>query len=88
LAGFEEALMYKGPVHIRRNGVAEVGFAERKGDISRYILRTGVMANHGKDLAGLSVRKGCIRYTRAAGIDFSTVRSMLAATAASMGPVC
>jgi len=39
-------------------------------------------------VTGLGVGKGCIRYRRRVQMDRSLLRSMLAATAATRGPIC
>jgi uncharacterized protein YdhG (YjbR/CyaY superfamily) len=89
LTGFEESMVYGGPGY-SRNGVVEVGFASQKNFIGLYILRTDVMNTH-KDLLkgkGVSLGKGCIRYSKPERIDFGVVESMLRATKISDGPVC
>ena len=89
LKGFEESMRYGGPCY-SRNGVVEVGFASQKHFIGLYILRTDVMNSH-RDLLkikGVSLGKGCIRYSKAEKIDFKVVESMLKATVKSTGAVC
>ena len=89
LTGFEESMIYGGPCY-SRNGVVEVGFASQKHFIGLYILRTDVMKTH-KDLLkvkGVSLGKGCIRYSKPERIDFNVVESMLRATKESAGVVC
>ena len=89
LTGFEESMVYGGPCY-SRNGVVEVGFASQKHFIGLYILRTDVMKTH-KDLLkvkGVSLGKGCIRYSKPERIDFNVVESMLRATKESAGVVC
>ena len=89
LKGFEESMTYGGPCY-SRNGVVEVGFASQKHFIGLYILRTDVMKAH-LDLLkvkGISVGKGCIRYSKPERIDFRVVESMLKATVKSTGEVC
>jgi hypothetical protein len=54
----------------------------------RAVLRTDVLNAHLSQLADLDVGKGCIRYRNPAAVDFTVVRSMLTAVAASQGPVC
>lgn len=89
LKGFEESMMYSGPVY-SRNGVAEVGFASQKHFIGLYILRTDVMNAYRDMLSikGVSLGKGCIRYSKPEKIDFDVVKSMLNATVLSTGEVC
>jgi len=89
LKGFEESMQYGNPCY-SRNGVAEVGFASQKHFIGLYILRTDVMNAH-RDLLkikGVSLGKGCIRYSKPEKIDFKVVESMLKATVKSTGAVC
>jgi uncharacterized protein YdhG (YjbR/CyaY superfamily) len=86
LDGFEESMDYGIPSY-GRHGEIEVGFASRKHYISLYILRVDVMEAHRHRLAGLDVAKGCIRYRRPEQVDMDVVRSMLAATAATLGPI-
>ena len=87
LAGFDEAMRYGMPTY-SRDGIAEVAWASQKRYISLYVMRADVLDAHRERLAGLDVGKGCIRYRSPAAVDFTVVRSMLAAVAASPGPVC
>ncbi len=89
LKGFEESMQYGGPCY-SRNGVVEVGFASQKHFIGLYILRTDVMNTHKEMLKikGVSLGKGCIRYSKPEKIDFDVVEKMLKATADSTGVVC
>jgi uncharacterized protein YdhG (YjbR/CyaY superfamily) len=89
LKGFEESMRYGGPCY-SRNGEVEVGFASQKNFIALYILRTGVMNAH-RDLLkakGVSLGKGCIRYSKPEKIDFKVVEMMLTATEESTGVIC
>lgn len=89
LHGFEETMMYGGPVYAR-GGVAEVGFASQKHFIGLYILNNEVMDAHRHLLKakGISLGKGCIRYARPERIDFAVVEQILKAAAQSNGPIC
>ena len=89
LKGFEESMQYGGPCY-SRNGVVEVGFASQKHFIGLYILRTDVMKAHLNllKIKGVSLGKGCIRYSKPEKIDFKVVESMLKATVKSTGEVC
>jgi len=69
LTGFEEGMAYGGPSDSRR-GTVEVVFASQRNYISFCILRQGALATQRKHLKGLSVGRGCIRYTRPAKIGF------------------
>lgn len=89
LKGFEESMQYGGPCY-SRNGVVEVGFASQKHFIGLYILRMDVMNAHKKllKIKGVSLGKGCIRYSKPEMIDFKVVKSLLKATVRSTGEVC
>ncbi len=89
LKGFDELMLYGGPCYTR-NGEVEVGFASQKHFIGLYILRTDVMNAHRALLEGkgVSLGKGCIRYSRPEKIDFQVVEMMLQATLESTGVIC
>lgn len=87
LKGFVESMAYGMPGYARQ-GVVEVGFASQKNYISLYILRQEALATQRAALTGLSVGKGCIRYSRPDQIDFAVVEKMLVATRASTGDIC
>ena len=89
LKGFEESMRYGGPCY-SRNGEVEVGFASQKHFIGLYILRTDVMKTYQSQLKikGVSLGKGCIRYSKPEKIDFELVKKMLQATVESTGAVC
>jgi uncharacterized protein YdhG (YjbR/CyaY superfamily) len=89
LTGFEESMMYGNPSY-SRNCIVEVGFASQKHFIGLYILKTDVMNAH-RDLLkgkGVSLGKGCIRYSKPEKIDFTVVERMLKATVESTGVIC
>jgi hypothetical protein len=82
-------MRYGGPSY-SRNGKVEVGFASQKNFIALYILRTDVMNAH-RDLLkikGVSLGKGCVRYSKPEKIDFHVVEMMLQATQESTGVIC
>jgi uncharacterized protein YdhG (YjbR/CyaY superfamily) len=89
LTDFEESMRYGMPGYSRK-GEVEVGFASQKHFIALYILRTDVMKAHLHllKIKGVSVGKGCIRYSKPEKIDFKVVESMLKATVKSTGVVC
>lgn len=89
LADFEESMEYGMPSYAR-DGVVEVGFASQKNYISLYILRTDVMDASREALKGkgVSLGKGCIRYSKPDRVDFEVVAQMLRATQESTGEVC
>ena len=89
LKEFEETMMYGMPVYVR-NGQAEVSFASQKNFIALYILKKDVMDSH-RDLLkvkGVSLGKGCIRYSKPEKIDFKVVEMMLKATQESASAIC
>lgn len=89
LSGFEESMQYGMPGYTR-NGVVEVGFASQKHFIALYILRNDVMDAHRAQLygKGVSLGKGCIRYSKPERIDFEVVEMLLKGTAQSTGDIC
>lgn len=87
LKGFDESMVYGGPGYSRR-GVLEVGFASQRHYIGLYILRQDALASQRAALAGLSVGKGVIRYSKPEKIDYAVVRKLLIATHRANGPVC
>ena len=89
LPGFKESMSYGMPGY-SRNGVIEVGFASQKNFIALYILRTDVMRSHRYllNVKGVTLGKGCIRYSTPAKIDFDVVTKLLRATNESTGDVC
>jgi uncharacterized protein YdhG (YjbR/CyaY superfamily) len=87
LQGFTEDMQYGMPSY-HRNGTAEVGFASQKQYLSLYILKQDVLDAHRDELKGISLGKGCIRYTKVQKIDFDLVRRMLQESCASSGVVC
>lgn len=82
-------MQYGGPVY-SRSGVAQVGFASQKQFIGIYILGAEVMNTHKHLLTipGVSLCKGCIRYSKPGKIDFRVGEKMLKATAESEGELC
>lgn len=89
LKGFEESMLYGGPCYSRK-GKVEVGFASQKNFIGLYILRLDVMNAHRNllKIKGVSLGKGCIRYSKPEKIDFKVVEVMLKATHESTGVIC
>ena len=89
LTGFKESMDYGGPCY-SRDGVVEVGFASQKNFIALYILRTDVMNAHRYllNIPGVTLGKGCIRYSKPEKIDFKVVERLLKATVESTGGVC
>jgi uncharacterized protein YdhG (YjbR/CyaY superfamily) len=89
LKDLEESMRYGGPCYVH-NGEVEVGFASQKHFIGLYILRTDVMDAHRHLLKGkgVSLGKGCIRYSKPEKMDFEVVEMMLKATQESTGVIC
>ena len=89
LVGFKESMEYGMPGY-SRNGVVEVGFASQKHFIALYILRTDVMNAHRYllNVPGITLGKGCIRYSKPEKIDFKVVERLFKATVESEGEVC
>ena len=89
LTGYEESMSYGLPSY-SRDGEIEVGFASQKHFIGLYILKNDVMDAH-RDLLkikGVSLGKGCIRYSKPDKIDFQVVEMLLKATLESTGVIC
>jgi uncharacterized protein YdhG (YjbR/CyaY superfamily) len=89
LKGYSEVMMYGGPCYAKSK-IPEVGFASQKHFIGLYILKTDVMEKYRSRLQvkGISIGKGCIRYSKPDKIDFDLVRKMLKDTVASTNIIC
>lgn len=87
LKGYEEGMAYGMPSYTK-DGASEVSFASQKNYVALYILKQDVVDAHRDQLAGLSVGKGCIRYTKPEKVDFAVVESLLRATVKSKGTPC
>jgi len=85
LTGFKESMVYGMPSY-SRNKEVEVAFASQKNFIALYILRTDVMRSHRYmfNIPGVTLGKGCIRYSKPEKIDFNVVEKMLRATVESV----
>lgn len=86
LTDFEEEMAYGMPSY-KRDGTTEIAFANQKKHISLYVLRQDVLDAHREQLS-VNCGRRCVRYTSPAKVDFEVVRSILEATAASLGPIC
>jgi uncharacterized protein YdhG (YjbR/CyaY superfamily) len=87
MIGYEEVMMYGMPCYSRDG--AGVAFASQKHYIALYI-GTDIMNAH-RDLLkvkGVSLGKGCIRYSKPEKIDFKVVEMLLKATIESTGEIC
>lgn len=85
--GFVEGIRYGMPCSSRA-GEPELAFAAQKRYLSRYLMRTDVMAAHRHRLVGYSTGKGCIRFSTTAPSDLDLVADLVRATGASSGAVC
>jgi uncharacterized protein YdhG (YjbR/CyaY superfamily) len=88
LEGYEESMAYGMPSYGKPAGDVEVAFASQKNYISLYILKQDVLDQYREALKGVSLGKGCIRYTKPEKIDFDIVRQLLEDTRDSKGEVC
>lgn len=82
-------MMYGGPCY-EKNKIAEAGFASQKNFIGLYILKQEVMKKN-KDLLkgkGISIGKGCIRYSKPDKINFEVVAKLLRDTFTSTNIIC
>ncbi len=87
LPGYQERMEYGMPIYAR-DGFTEIAFASQKNSISFYVLRKRVVDANAALLAGLSVGKGYIRFTRPEQVDPAIIRPLLAGSATDTGPVC
>jgi uncharacterized protein YdhG (YjbR/CyaY superfamily) len=89
LTSYEESMDYGGPCY-KKNGVAEVGFASQKNFIGLYILKKDVLDAHRDmlNIKGVSLGKGCIRYSKPEKIDFAVVEKLLVGTLESESAIC
>jgi uncharacterized protein YdhG (YjbR/CyaY superfamily) len=87
LHGYEEAMAYGMPTYARR-GQPEIAFAKQANYLSLYVMKTGVLESHRKELSGLNPGKGCIRYRRPDQIDMSLISVLLAETVESAEKPC
>jgi uncharacterized protein YdhG (YjbR/CyaY superfamily) len=88
LDGYEESMEYGMPSYKIPNGEVEVAFASQKHYISLYILKEEVLNQHRENLSGLSLGKGCIRYTKPEKIDYQVVEQILSDSRQSHSPIC
>ena len=87
LEGYEESMAYGMPSYTR-DGTVEVAFASQKNYISFYILKKEVLDQHRPALQGVSLGKGCIRYSKPEKINFEVVKQLLVDTVISEAEVC
>lgn len=87
LEGYEEGMDYGMPSY-KKDGTVEVAFASQKSYISFYIMKEGVLDEFRSRLSGVSLGKGCIRYTKPEKIDFDVVEQLLRESYLSKSEVC
>ena len=89
LEAYEESMDYGMPCY-KKNSIAEVGFASQKHFIALYILKKEILDAHRESLniKGVSLGKGCIRYSKPDKINFEVVKKLLVGTATSTNEIC
>jgi uncharacterized protein YdhG (YjbR/CyaY superfamily) len=87
LKGYQETMRYGLPSY-EKNNIAEVSFASQKNNITLYILKQDVMEKYKGELKGVTIGKGCIRFTKPDKIDFDVVQKMLESTYMSKNRIC
>lgn len=87
LRGYDETMNYGMPCY-EKNKIVEVAFASQKNFIALYILKLDVMTAYKSELKGVSIGKGCIRFTNPEKIDFEVVKKMLTGTYLSKNTIC
>jgi uncharacterized protein YdhG (YjbR/CyaY superfamily) len=87
LIGYEEGMEYGMPSY-KRNGKVEVSFASQKNHISLYVLKEKLVETHRAELAGASIGKGCIRYSKPEKLDFKVIAKLLVAAQGSAESAC
>lgn len=88
LTGYVESMEYGMPSYKVSKSEVEIAFASQKNYISFYVLKEEVLNNHREALAGLSLGKGCVRYSRPEKIDFEIVERLLIESRESDSPIC
>ena len=87
LTDYEESMVYGMPSYSKA-GTVEVAFASQKNYISFYILKEEVLNQHRPALEGISLGKGCIRYSKPNKINFEVVKRLLEDTMTSAAEIC
>jgi len=90
LDGYTEDLRYGMPSYRHADQEPEVAFASQKNYISLYILKQDVLDQYRKRLKkpGVTMGKGCVRFSKPEKIDLSLVREMLETSTRSNGEIC
>jgi uncharacterized protein YdhG (YjbR/CyaY superfamily) len=89
LESYEESMDYGMPCY-KKNDIVEVAFASQKNFIALYILKKDVLDVNRDvlNVKGVSLGKGCIRYSRPEKIDFAVVEKLLSGTLESESTIC
>jgi uncharacterized protein YdhG (YjbR/CyaY superfamily) len=89
LTSYEESMDYGMPCY-KKDGTVEVAFASQKNFIAFYILKKEVFDAHrdALNIRGVSMGKGCIRYSKPEKIDFTVVEKILEETLESTNEIC
>ena len=87
LKGYTEAMAYGMPAYAR-DGQVEVSFAKQTRYLSLYIMKQPAFEAHRRNLEGLNLGKGCIRYRNPDEIDWKVVESLLSATRTTTSDIC
>lgn len=89
LSDYEEAMTYGMPGYKRTEASEpEICFASQKNYISLYVLKQEVMQANRHLLQGVSLGKGCIRYSKPEKIDFEVVKKLLLESRMSKDVIC
>ena len=90
LDGYSENMVYGMPSYQSGKNEPEVAFASQKHTISLYILKQNVLDQFRERLKkpGVSMGKGCVRFSKPEKIDMPIVREMLAESVRSDGLIC
>jgi len=90
LKGYQESMVYGMPSYQKGQKEAEVAFASQKNYISLYILKQDVLDRYRDRLKkpGVSMGKGCVRFSKPEKIDLAIIREMLQDSSGSNGAIC
>ena len=87
LVGCDEVMAYGMPTY-QESGRVTIGFARQKRYLSLYVSKQGVLDEHRRSLLGVSLGKGCVRFTRPQQVDFAVIEELIEASARSQEPPC
>jgi uncharacterized protein YdhG (YjbR/CyaY superfamily) len=88
LNGYQESMEFGMPGYKKSGGEIEIAFASQKNYISFYVLKKDVLDKHRKELVGLNVGKGCIRYSKPEKMNFDTIQKLLTDSFQSDAEIC